>query len=593
MSAPPSVRWHHRLRTRWSRLDARHLRVPAGISTVAHLALPLAVLLIVGHTLLTESDQMSGDFRTNLLYIGEQAHSLRQDHAPTLFLTSSTTAAAFYPIFAFYGGTFFTFTGLIALLVGSVLTAAVIVSMAALAAAYGGWYWLARLAGLRRWPAHAPAIVFVTAPVVLTNIYVRHDVPEQVATSIVPLMVASLISLLKAESLPRWPTAAFAASVIVFSGTHNLTLLWGTTLLIVTGLLVVAFVPASRALLTGAGVLRVVGVAVPAIMVNAWFLVPDLAYASHTVISQRLPEWKALLHQPNPELGLGRLVAPHRFDHASGSSYALPALALAWTAVAAVIARDRRHGPWGRSLLLVWFATGALVAVISHPTWLLVLPDPWLMIQGTGRLVTYATFGVSCAVIAALRMTDHLRGWFRILLPACLLAGAALAVSQTQDAVLRDPPRPPHEQTLSISLGDYGDARSRSLGASVANAPYVGFGRTDVRDGRIETALPNRRGDVVLTNLLVPAEMLQVKGAHVVGRWAAAGAQPGWPPRWNLAIQIDDAGVDGQAHVVISEARTWPIVAGKVLSLLGVLGLVAVAVLTGRRSAGSRTRRGA
>jgi hypothetical protein len=567
--------------------------VPAGISTVAHLALPLAVLLIVGHTLLTESDQISGDFRTNLLYIEEQAHGLRQNHTPTLFLTSATSAAAFYPIFAFYGGTFFTLTGLIALLVGSALTAAVIVSMAALAAAYGGWYWLARLAGLRRWPAHAPAIVFVTAPVVLTNIYVRHDIPEQVATSVVPLLVASLISLLKAESLPRWPTAAFAASVIVFSGTHNLTLLWGTTLLIVTGLLLVAFVPTSRALVTGAGVLRVVGVAVPAIMVNAWFLVPDLAYASHTVISERLPEWKALLHRHNAEFTLGRMLAPHRFDHASGANYALPALALLWTAVAAVMARDHRRPPWWRLLLLTWIATGALLVVISRPTWLLVLPDPWLMIQGTGRLTTYATFGVSCAIIAALRMTDHVRGWFVLLLPTCLLAGGALAIWQMQDAPLRDPAGPPIAQTLSISLGDYGDAHSPQVVDSIAAAPYVGFERAQVRGDRIDTTLPYRRGDVVRTNLLVPAEMLQIKGARVIGRWPAAGAFPGWPPRWNLAIRIDDAGVDGQAHVVISEARTWPIVAGKILSLLGVLGLVAVAVLAGRRSAGSRTRRGA
>ena len=561
--------------------------MPAAVAVAAHLALALGVLAIVGHTLVTDAGQLTGDFRTDAMYIAQQAHGLQQNHLPSLFLTYDL--AAFYPIFTFYGGTFFTFTGLIALLLGSAMTAEVVVILMGLAAAYGGWYWLARLAGVRPWPAHAPAIVYVTAPYLVTNVYVRHDLPEQVATSFIPLLVASAISVAKAKSWPAWPTVAFAASVVVFGGTHNLTLLWGTTILVIVGLLVATVVPAARALVTRAGLLRLAIVAVPALLLNAWFLLPDLVYGSHTVIAHRLPEWKAALHESHPELGLARLAAPHRFDLSSGGGYALPALALTWTAVAAIVAGGRRRGSWGRLLALAWIVTGVLAVVIAHPTSLLVLPDPWLLLQGSARLCTYATFGVACAVIAALRMTDRVRGWFVLLLPACLLAGGVLAVVQMQHMPRLAGFADPIEKTLSVSIGDYGDGRSRSLGDEIASAPYVGFARSDVRGNVADIAMPYRDGAIVRTNLLVPAELLRIRGAHVIGRWPAEGLLPGSPVRWYLAIQIADQGVDGQAHVVISATRAWPLVVGKILSLLGVLGLVAVAVTLGRRRHGGRT----
>jgi hypothetical protein len=563
--------------------------VPAAAAVAAQLALALGVLAVVGHTLVTDAAQLTGDFRTDAMYIAQQAHGLQQNHAPSLFLTYDP--AAFYPIFAFYGGTFLTFTALIALLVGSAMTAEVIVILAGLAAAYGGWYWLARLAGVRPWPAHAPAIVYVTAPYLVTNVYVRHDLPEQVATSFIPLMVASAISVAKARSWPAWPTVAFAVCVVVFGGTHNLTLLWGTTLLVVAGLLVATLVPAARGLVTRAGLLRLAIVAVPAMLLNAWYLVPDLVYGSQTVIAHRLPEWKAALHESHPEQGLGRLLTPHQYDDATGGGFALPALALAWTAVAAVVAGGRRRGTWGRLLALAWIVTGVLAVAISHPTSLLALPDPWLLIQGSGRLCSYATFGVACAVIAALRMTGHVRGWFTFLLPACLLVGGVLAVAQIQHMPRLDGPATPIEETVSVSLGDYGDGHSRPLDEAIADAPYVGFARGDVRGNVADVTMPHGVGSIVRTNLLVPADLLRIRGAHVIGRWPAAGVLPGSPPRWYLAIQIDDRAVDGQAHVVVSATRAWPLAAGKLLSLLGVLGLVAGAAALGRSRL--RTRRGA
>src|SRR3954453_13789292 len=91
----------------------------------------------------------------------------------------------------------------------------------------GGWGWLGRQAGLGGWVAHAPALIYVTAAYVLTNAYARGTWPELVATSAIPLVIAGGWWLLRA---PRWragPVAAWVIAVVLFTGSHNLTLAWG------------------------------------------------------------------------------------------------------------------------------------------------------------------------------------------------------------------------------------------------------------------------------------------------------------------------------------------------------------------------------
>ena len=103
----------------------------------------------------------------------------------------------------------------ISLVVGSAWTAQAIVYLLALGAAYGGWVWLARLAGLRSWQVHAPALVYVTAPYVITNVDVRQDLTESVATAVIPLLLASALSVLRADRLRAGPVAALAMSTLV------------------------------------------------------------------------------------------------------------------------------------------------------------------------------------------------------------------------------------------------------------------------------------------------------------------------------------------------------------------------------------------
>src|SRR5262249_31977796 len=131
------------------------------------------------------------------------------------------------------GGTLFALTGALAALLGaSTILAFEVVTVAAIAAAYGGLFWLARQLGVRGLLAHAPAIVFVTSAYYVTNLYGRGAWSEFMAVSALPLVAAASLRLVRGR-LSVGPVACLVAASVVFSGSHNITLLWGTTLAVV------------------------------------------------------------------------------------------------------------------------------------------------------------------------------------------------------------------------------------------------------------------------------------------------------------------------------------------------------------------------
>jgi hypothetical protein len=566
---------------------------PRLIWTAATILAVAALLLLLSWTLFTDALRLEADFRADTWLIQHQADALRQDHAPSLFVMSSLVT--FFPIFAFYGGTLFVLGGAIALLVGSAVAAQVILYVLALAAAYGGWLWLARMAGLRSWHAHAPAVLYVTAPYVLSNVYVRQDLPELVATAMIPPLLASAISILRADHLQAGPAAALAASTVILGGSHNLTLLWGTTVLSITALALAAGVPQVRQLITTRGVLRILAVAVPAMLVNAWYLVPDLAYHAHTVIAHRIDEWKALLERPGPVVDAGNVFTLGRPSPLVDSQLtaALPVLAMAWVVVvAAVSARAQRHGAWWRTIAILSLCSAAVLVIMRNPVILRVLPDPWLMLQYSYRLGTFVLFAICGAVIAALAILGRSRQqWLTWLLLPVVVFSVVGAAAQVRDA-----PLAAEDYSVTIDgfamfgIGDYADT-SAPVRVPDRRARAIDFPRGLVHHGRIDIKFPAKPGDVFYTNIMTPSQMIDVHGARVVGRWAAPPLNPGWQRRWQLALQIDENATPGQAHLVIREAQTLPIVGGKILSVLGLLGLAANAVVIGRASRRRRRRR--
>ncbi len=552
-----------------------------------------ALLVMVNWTSITDPAHFDGDFHADSLFMKHQAAYLRQSPIPSLSMTAEV--AAFYPIFAFYGGTLFVLGGLVTLLVGSGNAAETILSLLALAAAYGGWLWLARLAGVRSWPAHAPAILYVTTPYVVTNINVREDFAELVATSMMPLMVASALSILRADRLRAGPASALAVSVMLFGGSHNLTLLWGTTILAVAIAAVAVGVPSARRQLSTQGLLRVGLIAVPAMAVNAWYLLPNLAYHSDTIIANRIDEWKALLDGAHPELGARYLLALGRPSSLEpGLTITLPVLAMAWVVVVALVSRAYWREAWARILAILAIVTFSVLALMTHPQGIRALPDPWQMIQFSYRLETYALFGICGAMIAGLVLIDRSeRRWLTGLLVPILAFSVIGAVIQRHEAPRGQAPlQSPIDRYAPFSVGDFADAKLGRIAPPSGQLPLT-IRRANVKRGRVVGSVPAGPGDLLYTTLMTPSKMLHIEGAKVVGRWPGPPAGPRWQTRWALVLQVADDAQPGKARIVIEQARSVPIVAGRIISLLGLLTLTAVgaALLVGavrRRRPGQR-----
>src|SRR6516162_7592847 len=196
---------------------------------VIDVAIATLVVLLIASPLLFTSDGFAPDFTNDIWFAGYQEHAIAAHLHPTLFLHTQQNGV-FYPLFAFYGGTLFALTGaLAAVLGGSTVLAFEVMTLAAIAAAYGGLFWLARQLGVEGVLAHAPAIVFVTSAYYVTDLYGKAAWAEFMAVSALPLLLAASLRLVRG----RWragPVACLVVASVVFSGSHNITLLWGSAL---------------------------------------------------------------------------------------------------------------------------------------------------------------------------------------------------------------------------------------------------------------------------------------------------------------------------------------------------------------------------
>ncbi len=141
------------------------------------MAAALVVIAAGSWPLLFSDATFNTDWLNHLWYMWHQSVAIRELHAPSFFLNYSR--GVFYPLYAFYGGTLYALVGTLSLVLGEApLQAYVLTYLLGFAAAYGGWYWTARVFGVRGWRAHVPGLVFVTSSYYLTMIYAVGDWPE-------------------------------------------------------------------------------------------------------------------------------------------------------------------------------------------------------------------------------------------------------------------------------------------------------------------------------------------------------------------------------------------------------------------------------
>jgi hypothetical protein len=562
---------------------------------VGHLVGAAALILLLARPLIFGGTDRGRDYYGHLWYIAHEAGSWRANGVPSLFAHDGLQV--FNPHYGFYGGTLFAVAGALAAVLGSAKVAYVVMWLLGFAAAYGGWYWLARMAGLGRWWSHIPGALFISGPYYLSNVFLRADWPEFTAVSMAPLLIASGLDVLRADRLRPGPAVALAVSVLLFTGSHNITLLWGTTVLILVGAALCAAVPAARQQVTQAGIRRIACVVIPAVAVNAWFLLPDIAYQSQTYIASTDELWKQYLRGFDEYVDWGHLLPLNRASASwANPTFALelPVLAVVWAALTVPVLRSSLSSVWSRTLLVLLAAVATLTIVMTTATILLALPRIYRLVQFSFRIESYVLLATSGAVLAGLalaaRATPNRRRWAWAMVPVTLLS-IALGAQQVVLHRNTDSTKPPltsEEPYMSRhgmpGSGDYTPHALPRLKEADNAAAQLVFDAADAERGdHASTIVDAAPGQLLVSNVLTLPALVQVDGARIVAL----------VDRTRMAIfQVDSDAVPGAAKITIGAGHPFPVVAGQVLSLIGLAGLAAngVAMAHGRRR---RQRRGA
>lgn len=567
-------------------LDAR--------AALAHGAGMLGIVLVLLSPVYLTSRGFGPDWTVHLWALWVQGAHISDGTGPRLFLDGGFLGA-FFPYYAFYGGTLYTIGGgLSALLGGHPIVAYAGMWTLAFSMAYGGLLWLSLQAGLRGWRAHAASFMFVTSAYYLTNAYARGTWPELTATSALMLVVAAGVHLLRADRIRVLPAAVFLGAVLLFTGSHNITLVWGTVTVALLAVVALVALPHHGRELGLRRLAAVAGLGLLAVAVNAWFLLPDLAYANRTLITtgglyRGVSDWfdaPANIFNPLRETP-AQSTTPSLYVQ-------LPVLVLAWTIAIGVLALRQPVSRAWRRLMAGVAVVGGLLLLLLLASWPWdALPTFLTYLQFTFRLESYILLCLALLVIAGLvwlgrgaapRSGRGLTG----ALAVALVFGGGIAVWQTwstpslwmQDR--RQTFTGPTE--LPKTWYDPGFFRDQSQpivpGAPDQPQVIVPFDAA-AKDRTVVVAAPPGV-QTVTTNLATGPYLLDVQGAEPVGRTVS-----GWLVLRRPADQVDAPTM----KLRLSVAESTPVVAGHWitrLALIGValvlLGLALLPRLPGRRT---------
>jgi hypothetical protein len=564
------------------------------------LLLPVvAGLLFLSPMLLTDSS-FGPDWGNHLWLIQVQADAIKELGHPSRFF-SATGVGAMYPHYAFYGSTWYSAVAGLSVLTGGATTAAYIASYGvAFAGAYFGWWWLARELGVRGLAAHAPALIYSFAAFRIVDAYAGGAYSEFVGPSAIPLVAAATVHLLRAPRLRVLPALALVVGVVWMTGSHNITLVWGSLTLGLLAVVAIIALPRHGRELAPRRIAAVLGLAALSAAVNAWFLLPDLSYAGKVQAS--LWGYDFLKGNGKPLNTLGNIFNPVYHDPIHGGItnlyVQLPVLALLWALIVVVTwRRDAVAGPWRRAMagLFVVFA-GLIVLIIGDTTWVWSLvPKPLRFVQFPHRLHAYTvllTAGfvlVALAGLARTRTPERSRVALTSLAAVCLLLmGVGMwQIWSTKDSL------PNREAVFASSVtqppatwydaGSYRDisepvvktAQDRHVDFPIAPDTWAGFDLdVDVPQGSQPFA----------TNLAAGPYLVKVKGLRRVGRteqgFAVLAREPG-------------ATATGAVRVSVRPANGGAVTAGTaitVAALIALAGWLGTLVVRERRPAPRRAK---
>jgi len=350
--------------------------------------------------------------------------------------------------------------------------------------------------------------------------------------------------------------------------------------------LAIGAVSQTLALVSRRGVIRVALITIPAALVDAWYLLPALAYGQRTAISQNY-DYMQSLRATSSLASASHLFTFSRASVVSNTPdfiLALPVLAIAWIVIVLVASLVYGGGPWRR---LLWLVSGLSVIVtifMTHSGLILDLPHPYVFLQFSYRLETYVLMGISAAVLVTLVLVRQcprrVRKCAWVAVAVVMVVSAVGAVQQVDgypngkhrarfvvpDRYVVFAPRNQPPATVE-GLSDYDDTTLPRV--NPRGIPELYFPASAIRNERISVRVSTPPGELVRTNLVGAPYFVDVTGARVVGRG----------PSGHIVVRIEASKQESRRRVSLSRAASLPLVAGRLISLLALtfLGFVFIA----------------
>jgi hypothetical protein len=545
----------------------------------------VVVILVAAPMLFTESG-FAVDFTNHLWLSWVAGKALVQAGHPTYFLSASGVGA-FDPWFAFYGGTLYMIVGGISELSGGhPILAYVGVTTLTIAGSYLGMMWLARECGLRGWATHAPALTVVTSAYYITNLYGRGAWTEFMATAVIAPLLASALHLIRAPAWRPWPILVFVVSVVIFTGSHNISLLWGSAVAIIASI-TIWLALGRRTQLPIRRLAMVGGLGAVSMLVNAWYLFPDIAYAKDIGAHlMAISEAEASFFDTP-----GILLNPLRKVPEESTTPALyvqaPVWFLVWGLVAGGVLLWRQGSE--KALRRAWIGVVILVCVLLAmimitPLWS-VMPFPFNEIQFPYRLGSYVSYAVGGLVLVGAlalqrgvvrgEVKDRTVRGLRLGLIGVCAVSISLCVWQQwiPETLFFEASYLNRQEALTsahaVPRTWYDPSSYNDIEAPVVDVPY----------GRTLTIPPSKiRGDhfaawmhvppgpaPIQTNIAGGGYLVEISGVKRIGR----------TPYGFAVVQREREG-SGPVHVVVRTTSSATIAAGRTISIAACLLILAI-----------------
>ena len=553
---------------------------------------------------------------TNWIWLGA-VRGYQIDHGQLFsYVLNGRVVGIANPFWAFYGGPMHTAVGALSDILGhNVILAFDILGLAAWSSAYGGMFWIGRICGLSKADSHFPAICVTTSAYWISDLYGRGDWMEFVAISSIPMVIASALAILRSRRFTFWPTGAFCASFFFFTGSHNVTLLWGITVITMAGGLLWLFNRPVR--VSPKAVVRLSGLALLVACMNAWYLVPAVLFGPQTQIYHyaRVPIAREMAPFDRMSVVFNplRVVPGQHISQTKALFVQAPVWFLGWVVVAIIFAatrRDSRRVLWSASAIaFVLIVILALTVAGATPD----LPAPWAAVLYPFRLSSYTVLLTAALVIVAFigyrRRADTSVFVHRSLYVLLLVFAAMSCVLAVWQLWVPNTLINPNQKSAGTSLADRNTATARIFSPPKSFAPLEAFIFADssqvitaVPAGRVLNIAPRRvagsnasvivPGGVdpgrapILTNIFAGPEFIAVGGDfHRDGRSSNG-----------LTVIARKSSVDSPARLTLTEANQgffWVLAALSVSATCVVLLLVIVlAVHSVRRTFQAHTMTG-